>query len=139
MDEIIEVWNIFHDGSIVEAKGSLPNLSLRIEIQYLRDMFPGNGDSFWAHINGCTHIEYLNWEEDQKEKTLKAIIEQEPEILDVSQIDNMVHIVCVNGELDLVYEGISFEIDSGSPVSIEELDKGCNAYWNEWEKRGKST
>jgi hypothetical protein len=139
MDKIIEVWNIFHDGIIVEAKGVMPNLSLRIEIQYLRDRFPGVGDSFWAHIQGCTHIEYLNWENDQKQRLLKTIVEQEPEILEVSQIDNMAHIVCANGELDLVYEAISFEIDSGAPVSIEALDKGCNAYWDDWEKRGKTT
>lgn len=138
MDEQIEVWNIFHDGTIVEVRGELPNISLRIEIPYLREMFPGAGHSFWAHIVDCKTCQYSNWR--GKEITVLAeIMGEEPEILDVSQIGNMAHIVCVNGSLDLKYAEISFELDSGVPVSINELDKVCRTYWDEWGKRSKRT
>ena len=36
MRENIDIIGIFHDGSVVEINGSLPNISIRIEIEYLR-------------------------------------------------------------------------------------------------------
>ena len=139
MDEKIEVWGIFHDGYIMGAKGELPNLSLRVEIEYLRNMFSGDGDSFWIHLKGCTHFEYINWENNKKRETkIDEIIKLEPEILYVSQIDKMTHIDCAFGELELIYDWISFEIDTGETVSIEELGKACDTYWNEFEKCGQS-
>lgn len=131
MEEEIEVWNIFHDGSIVEVKGDLPDISLRIEIPYLRNMFPGEGDSFWAHIKGCYHLKYLNWDDDKREASPNKIFEQEPEILSVKQIEGVAHITCVSGELDMAYETISFSIDTGVAVTIDELDKQCNSYWDD--------
>ena len=57
-----EVWDIFHDGCIVETKDKLPNFSLMIEIPYLRNMFPDEGDSIWANIIGCNKFEYFTCE-----------------------------------------------------------------------------
>lgn len=135
MEEKIEVWNIFHDGSIVEAKGFLPSISLRIEIPYLRTMFPGQGTSFWAHLSGCTHFTYSAWDRVTPLENPSAIARQEPEILDVAQMGNMAHIVCVDGDLELVYESIRFEIDSGAEITIDELDRECRGYWKNWRER----
>ena len=132
MKEIIEVWNIFHDGSIVEIKGSLPDVSIRIEISYLRNMFPGKGDSIWVHLIGCSTFEYLIWEEERKTSSLDEIQSFEPEILSVKEHGEMAHIICVEGELDLIYKRILFSLDTDTSVTIAELDKACNKYWDEW-------
>jgi len=133
MDKHIEVWKIFHDGAIVEVRGELPNISLRIEIDYLRDMFPGVGNFFWVHVADCKTCRYSDWE-GKVITSFAEIMAEEPEILDVSQTRNMAQIACVNGNLELEYAEISFELDSGIPVSIDELNKACRTYWGE---RGK--
>lgn len=129
MEEKIEVWKLFHDGSIIEVKGDLPNPSLRIQISYLREIFPSKGDSFWAHFQNCTLIEYLNWEEETKERSLEKIAHQEPEILNVSQVGKMACIVCSSGELHLIYESIHFTLDSGIAISMNELRNASHTYW----------
>ena len=72
---------------------------------------------------------------EKKITSLSEIIIEQPEILKVSQIETVTHIICVNGDLYTEYSEISFTLDSGISVSIEELDKACDTYWNEWEKR----
>ncbi len=73
MRENVDILGVFHDGSIVEVIGALPKISFRIEIEYLRNMFPSEGDSFFANVSGCESIEFYNWEEETRTKNLVEI------------------------------------------------------------------
>ena len=119
----------------MEINGSLPRISLRIEIQYLRSMFESQGNSIIAHIEGCTSISFLNWETEHETVVLKEIEQESPEILSVEQKGDVAHIICSTGELDILYKDISFELDDGNIISAKELGDACELYWNDWKSR----
>ena len=132
MKEKIEVWNIFHDGSIVNIQGSLPDLVLTIEIQYLRHMFSKDGESILVRLRNCSIFEYQDFDSNTQISNFSEVATLEPEILSVQEIDGLAQILCVSGNLRIKYEDISFELDNGSSVDIPELDKACNEYWDKW-------
>src|SRR5262249_402687 len=130
MRENVEILDVFHDGSIVEIRGTLPTIMLSIEIPYLRNMFPGEGNSFWVKIFGCESIEFYNWEEGTRTKDLNSIQSEEPEILSVEQKGDIEQITCTKGEVEILYREMDFQLDSGDGVSFKELADGCSRYWN---------
>ncbi|WP_185234966.1 hypothetical protein [Teredinibacter franksiae] len=135
MRENVDILGVFHDGSIVEILGALPKISFRIEIEYLRNMFPSKGDSFLAHVSECESIVFYNWENETRTNELAEIQKEEPEILSIEQQDDTAHIICSTGELDVLYKKIEFQLDSGAPVTFQELTEACNNYWDDWESR----
>jgi hypothetical protein len=132
MKEKIEVWNIFHDGSIVNIQGSLPDLVLTIEILYLRHMFSKDGESILVRLRNCSIFEYQDFDSNTQISNFSEVATLEPEILSVQEIDGLAQILCVSGNLRIKYKDISFELDNGSSVDIPELDKACNEYWDKW-------
>lgn len=138
MRENVDILGVFHDGTIVEIMGVLPNITFRIEIEYLRNMFPTKGVSFFAVLSGCESIEFYNWESNARTTVLSEIQDEEPEILSIEQQGEAAHIICSTGELDVLYKEIEFELDSGEAVTYKELDEACNKYWDEWESRANS-
>ena len=138
MRDNVDILGVFHDGSIVEVRGELPSISFRIEIEYLRNMFPSEGDSFIAHVEGCESITFLNWENEQRTSSFKEIESEEPEILSIEQNGEIAHIICSTGELDILYNELRFELDTGPPVSFQDLSDACNKYWDDWESRKNS-
>ena len=138
MRDNVDILGVFHDGSIVEVRGELPSISFRIEIEYLRNMFPSEGDSFIAHVKGCESITFLNWENEQRTSSFKEIESEEPEILSIEQNGEIAHIICSTGELDILYNELSFELDTGLSVSFQDLSDASNKYWDDWESRKNS-
>lgn len=138
MRENVDILGVFHDGSIVEILGAPPRISFRIEIKYLRNMFPSKGNSFLAHLSGCESIEFYNWENETRTSELAEIQKEEPEILSIEQLGDIAHIICSTGELDILYKSIEFQLDSGELVTFQELADACNKYWDDWESRKNS-
>ena len=138
MRKNIDILGVFHDGSIVEIMGSLPELTFRVEIEYLRNMFPSDGDSFLLQFSGCKHIEFLDWETEIRTKDLKEIQDKDLEILSVEQREDIAHIICSTGELDILYKDVGFKIDSGEEISDQELMDAGTKYWDDWSKKSKS-
>ena len=138
MRENIDILGVFHDGSIVEIIGTLPNISFRIEIEYLRNMFPSKGDSFLAHLTGCESIEFYNWENETRSNVLAEIELEEPEILSIKQKGDSAHIICSTGEINVLYKNIEFHLDSGELVTFKELTGASDGYWDDWESRKNS-
>jgi len=135
--DYIDVWNCFHDGSITQVEGELPNIKLTIEIEYLRHIFSKDGDSIIAELKGCTFLEFLSWENDEVLRNVEKISAIEPEILSVEKVNNKAHIICGDGELDIIYEDVLFALDNGKPITILDIDTASHKYWDEWEKNAK--
>lgn len=135
MRENIDILGVFHDGTIVEVRGALPELSLRIEIEYLRRMFSLDGDSFLLQMQGCESIEYWDWDTDTRIRDFSKIASAEPEVLRVEQRGESAHILCANGELEITYKELQVQLDTGEPVSFEALGVACNKYWNDLSSR----
>jgi hypothetical protein len=139
MKENIDIWGVFHDGSIVEIQGTLPNIAIRIEMEYLRNIFPCKGNSFWANINGCQWIEFLNWKSEIRTSNLKEIEEEELEILNVQQTGEEAQIITSSGELKMLYGNLTFKLDTNISLSYQELKVASSKYWNEGDNRPKNS
>lgn len=135
MKNNIDLWGVFHDGSVVEVAGSLPSVRMEIEIEYLRNMFPVKGKAFIATLVGCELIEFYDWDSDTVIHDISVISSKEPEILNVKEVDGAAHITCATGVLKLKYRDIQFMLDTGESVTYEELDGACSKYWEDWQSR----
>jgi hypothetical protein len=138
MRDNIDILGVFHDGRIVEILGALPKLSLRIEIEYLRNMFEPKGNSFLVHLSGCESIEFYNWDNEARIKDLTEIQKEKPQILSIEQQGDLAHIFCSTGELNILYKDLEFQLDSGEPVTFQALENTCTRYWDDWES-GKNS
>jgi hypothetical protein len=125
----LELWNILHDGTIAEIKGSLPEIALSVEIGYLRDMFSGQGEAFSLQLNHCRLFEYHLYEEPEGLTPLGEIALLEPEILMARDEDGVIVIGCTKGYLRCRYESFSIRLDTGMPVTFEALGQACKQYW----------
>lgn len=133
----IEIWNYLHDGSIDSISGSLPKITITVRIQYLRDMLPHEGDSIVLKLDGCETFQYRAWDSDKSIDDLENIVELRPEILSANEDEGIVCLTCVEGQLYLNYNDITFELDNGKSVSITDIKNASFKYWDEWEKKHK--
>lgn len=129
MEDKIDIWGIFHDGDIIEIQGSLPCISLKIEIHYLMEMISPSYSSVWANLDKCSIFQFLDWESGNVLKDIPDIMRKELEIQQVKRIDNAACIMCTIGEITLAYDSISFSLESGENITSKELVKACNDYW----------
>jgi hypothetical protein len=126
----VELWNMLHDGSITGMKGSLPEIALNVEIGYLRDMFPGQGEGFIVQLNSCTLFEYVLYEEPDVLTDPVEIARLEPEMLFARVEADVIVIGCVEGYLRIRYEAFSIRLDTGMPITLEMLGNACKQYWD---------
>jgi hypothetical protein len=132
-----DVWDIFHDGDIVKISGSVPGqIELTIHIKYLRAMFGGVGESFRMVLSDCSQFELEAYDESTI-FNLSEIEEHEPEILSVGEDGPPLVIHCSTGTLRVMYKEERVVLDTGEPVSFEELTAGCARYWKEWSDRSR--
>jgi hypothetical protein len=130
-----DFWGFFHDGSIVRISGSVPgNVVVEIEIEYLRQMFEGSGDGFNVNLTACTKIEFSAYGEAPT-SDMQEIANSEPEILYVNETEPEVILDCAIGLLVLNYADARVSLDSGRPVTYEELEHATKKYWNDWSER----
>ncbi len=134
-----EIWNIFHDGEIVEiTKSDNSNLNLKIQIEYLRKIISDDGDSFVIKLKKCNLFE-LNYENRKLITNLDTIQEIKPIILKSKYIDNRFLIKSTAGEIKLSYESAQIYLDNGKEITFENLANACGKYWEELPKGCIST
>lgn len=130
----IQIWNILHDGSIEKISGTLPELAITVSIQYLRHIFGKDGESIIVKVSGCKFIEFESWDKE-KLNDLNSIAKLEPEIVSVSEEDDGISIMCVDGVLTMNYEDVSYELDNGKVIAFSDLENACKKYWEGWRKK----
>ncbi|MCP5283751.1 MAG: hypothetical protein H6933_02510 [Burkholderiaceae bacterium] len=109
---------------------------LTVEIGYLRAMFEGEGSAFKVHLMGCTRMRYSEYDEEPT-VDLDRIREREPEVLYVTSEQPLV-LDCVMGPLELEYEQMLVTLDTGVPVSEQELVQASELYWSRWRESTRS-
>ena len=54
------IWNLLHDGEVVGIRGESPgDITVNVEINYLRKMFSSDGSNILIKLNECDLLEYL--------------------------------------------------------------------------------
>lgn len=138
MNPRVEIWNLLHDGGIAGMQGSVPgDVTLRINIPYLGQMFPGNGADILLLLISCTRFKMKIWEDDLLTDDPERIVGSNTEILSTDSDDIPVHIVTTQGEIDVEFQTFTLTLDDGQPVTFEQLCDACERYWTRWEEESK--
>lgn len=130
-----DFWGIFHDGVIAAATGAVPGrVQLTIQIPYLREMFPGQGDCFQVTLEGCSVMAYQPFDQPETH-ALEDLSEAQPIILYMQETSPIV-LDCTDGNLTMKYDSADVSLDTGEPVGYAQLAKACEDYWDRWQKIG---
>ncbi|MBM7573646.1 hypothetical protein [Aquibacillus albus] len=99
-DKQIDVFNIFHDGTITNIFNSSGNIELKIEIQYLAEIINEKFNWFYCELVDCEEFLLEIWG-DEKEHTsdLNTIIAYELEILDAHPSNDGIFVSCRSDEI----------------------------------------
>lgn len=128
-------WGLLHDGGLETVTGTVPGtVSVRISIQYLRQQFPTEGSGFKIDLFDCKRFVYQEYDSPPLED-FDAIVALEPEIVGVEKGTESVIVNCVMGTLTIDYGAASIYLDSGAPVSVDELTAASRRYWDGWAAR----
>lgn len=151
-DNIRDIFNIFHDGDIVEYERSKNDLKLKVKISYLTERVRECFSYFTVTLFGCTNIQLKTWPNQQGFEPeifldLKQIFQAHLWILDAEIKKELIVVSCSQTDTKFDYCGgfLSFSADSakvndesGKEYAIEELGNLSEAYWNEWENNNKN-
>lgn len=138
MNPRAEIWNVLHDGGIVAIDGKIPgDVSIRINIPYLRKMFPEDGEEIIVRLANCSKLTMTIWDEDITSDEPKRIVATDTEILSTESEDVPVHIITTHGELDVDFEAFSLSLDNGRSITFGDICEACESYWNRWESEAK--
>ncbi len=138
MNPRAEIWNVLHDGGVAEIDGVVPGeVTIRVNIPYLRQMFSDDGEDIIVQLGNCTSLTMKIWNEDVTTDDPKRIASTDTVILSTDSEDVPVHIITTLGELDIDFEEFSLSLDDGTSISFDELCDACENYWNRWENEDK--
>lgn len=138
LDERIAIWNVFHDGEITAASYSGSVATLFVSIGYLRRRLMPTGGGFVLKLSGVTDLRCHDF--DGKPETLDQQLEAGR--LQVHGTDSELMPVIVDttmGKLTLCFETLDLALDTGQPVTFAEIASACEAYWHEWERKGRQS
>jgi hypothetical protein len=135
MNPRAEIWNVLHDGGIAGIEGVAPgDLTIRVNIPYLRRMFSERGDDILLRLHGCNRFVMKIWDGDVLTEDPRQIVASNTEILNTESEDIPVHIVTTQGEIDAAFQSFTLALDDGQPITFEELCGACERYWRGWKE-----
>lgn len=151
LEDIRDIFSIFHDGCIVASALQGEALMLDIDIQYLSEKISPEFNGFTVSLYGFTNASFSTWPSDLKSepeviRNISVIFNPELEILEASLSQNKVVVICnqhsskydyCGGELSFNITSAEVKDPSGKSYTISELDDLCNSYWDEWKARRK--
>ena len=143
--QIVAVFSIFHDGTIISWAGDKMKLTLTIDCQYLAERIDKTFDRFYIELSQIDELHFSTWPNpiDLPEQTLTEISEifkPELEILTADSIDNKVVIAFSLYDTNFDYCGGILTISCSSikildqkekEMTIDELTEISNKYWDE--------
>ncbi len=146
IENITEIFSIFHDGSIADFEAFGDELLLTIEIRYLAERINPGFSRFKIKLTGIESIYFSTWPDDLDSEAallfdINTIFTSELEVLEGNVNEDHSQIVCnqhspdldyCGGELYLKTKSALVSDESGKNYSIEELRALSKAYWDEW-------
>jgi hypothetical protein len=127
-------WNLLHDGVIVGLERRGAQLSVTVEIAYLRSRFSEPGDTFVLELSEADGLEYTPYD-GQPVTAIEEISALEPEIVEAQPEGDGVVIWGSSGVLRLRYRSLALRFGTGAPLSVEALAEASRGYWDEWRRK----
>jgi len=130
------IWNALHDGEITIAVHEAPDVVVMfVSIPYVRRRLRPLGDSFRLRLRGFRGMVFANDIRDPPETELETI---ESYVILEAKSDTMpATIQLAQGTLMLDFDSLEISLDTGQPISAEEVYRAYEDYWAEWSKRNQ--
>jgi hypothetical protein len=130
-----DIWNLLHDGEItVIAREGPDSLIMFVDIPYLRQRIAPLGDSFRLRLGGFRGIGFSNDIGDSYSE-ITDIAESRLEILSTESEAMPAKIAVAQGTLTIDFDSVDISLDTGQPISYEQISHACEQYWDEWSAR----
>ena len=144
LEDLRDVFSIFHDGVITEWKGDEQKLTLVIDCQYLAQLVNQSFEKFYLEIQGIRELNFSTWPSPsdlpvQILTTPTVIFKADLEILHSQIAEDNVSITCKQDDTDFDYSGGTLTVSCEKvkvydqaqiEISIERLGQISNDYWN---------
>jgi hypothetical protein len=128
------IWNALHDGEITIMHREAPDvLVMFVSIPYVRRRIQPLGDSFRLRLRGFRGMVFANDIRDPPETELDYI--EGYEILEAKSDTMPATIQLAEGTLLLDFDSLEISLDTGQPISPEEVYRAYSDYWDEWSKK----
>ncbi len=146
INNINEIFSIFHDGKINHFKNTDSNLIIDIEIKYLTNRINDKYTKFHLDLENVESIIFSTWP-NISELESEIITDEElifkPELIILSSEvkNNLISVACsqnshefeyCGGDLILKAKYATVKDESGKVYSLQELNTLSNEYWDEW-------
>ena len=144
MKQDYQIWNILHDGALVDLQGSIPGeLRIKIKIEYLANKLGGVFDNIFVTLNNCSLFEYERYWSKDEIQVYKSIEELEgisPALMALScdEENDYLLISDISGSIKTRYDSAQLTLEDGKPLSFEELDNTSREYWDNFGAKSSS-
>jgi len=151
-NDIIDIFNIFHDGTIERSVMDGETWRFEVFIPYLANRIKKEYTLFRVAIRSAGNFRFDGWLRELNKGTEELvefgpISKEELEILSAEEKEADVIAVSCNiaalkskfcgGNLYFQCGDAEVSDESGKQYTIDDLDELCKAYWDEWSKRSK--
>lgn len=136
VDEQIDIFNIFHDGTMISLNRIEDKLDIVVKIPFLAELLNPQFTFFRVQLVGCQEFQYKAWGEDIAPATdLPFIKNLELGILSAkSNSEGLIVVSCWNkelgGELTIKTEDIVLYDQSNNVIDLSFLENLYNKYWD---------
>ena len=110
-------------------------LVMFVSIPYVRRRIQPVGDSFRIRLSGFRGMLFSYGSSDETHSDLDYI--EGFEILEAKSDTMPATIQLVEGTLMLDFDSLEISLDTGHPISPEEVYRAYHEYWDEWSKKSK--
>ncbi|GHO50936.1 hypothetical protein [Ktedonospora formicarum] len=149
-DQQVDVFNIFHDGGIVQLQRKNTNdIELQVDILYLAEMVNPTYTHFIAILKSCGSFFFDTWERDNTSKRYDDVQElqtllEDMDVLSAEYKDGVIEVCCwsddekiAGGLLSFSCEDIALFDEGGKEMSFVELEAIARQYWDDFSNRGR--
>jgi hypothetical protein len=152
IDDIRDIFNIFHDGEIIDCERKEKDLKLRVKISYLTERVREGYSYFTVTLFNCIKIQLETWpnqkgHEPEFFRGLNHILQANLWILDAEIQEKSIVVSCnqadtafdyCGGYLAFTAESAKVEDEAGKEYTITELGNLSETYWEEWKSNYKN-
>ena len=138
--QFADIFNMFHDGSIIAIKRQEDVLILTIEIEYIAELVNPQYKVFFVHLFDAKDVSLTAWYKSDSEQRkvfteLEEIAKLEPEILSAELVSKRVSISCdlhkdfTYGELTFNANSLTILDENNKEITQESFKELCESYW----------
>ncbi len=144
MKQDYQIWNILHDGALVEIQGSIPGvLKIKVKIEYLANMLHGGFNNISVLLKNCSLFEYERQQSKDEIKIYRTIKELDgisPSLMALSCDEESDYLLIwdICGAIKTRYDSAELLLENGKPLSFADLDSASKKYWDNFSAKSST-